>query len=138
MAKIIDFGIHLSPRDDPPRTPNQEILDRIKAMAEAADTREARLLSELRGMEETLLANHRKYARLWEAAEQLGIVPPVRTAERIVADADPMFPEGTPPLPTCLSVMTGSPEERTPADLVERARTPSPHPTNGHTPGHKL
>jgi hypothetical protein len=60
MAKIIDFGAHLPPRDDQPRTSNREILDRIEAMAAAADTPEARLLSELRGMEETLLGNHRK------------------------------------------------------------------------------
>jgi hypothetical protein len=81
------------------QTPNQEILARIQARAQAADTPEARLLTEMRAMEETLFANHRRYVRMWEAADQLGILPPVRTAKQIVADADPMFPVGTPPLP---------------------------------------
>jgi hypothetical protein len=102
MAHILDFGSNRSPENDPPRTRNQELLAQIQAAAEAADTPEARLLSELRGMEETLLAKHREYVRLWEAADQLGIRPPVRTASQIVAEADG-FPPGTPPLPPSLS-----------------------------------
>jgi hypothetical protein len=102
MAKIIDFDPHRSSRKASQPTRNQEILAQILAEAKAADTPEARLLNKLRAMEETLLANHRQYVRLWEAADQLGITPPVRTAEQIVAEANG-FPPGTPPLPPSLS-----------------------------------
>jgi hypothetical protein len=87
MAKIIDFDSHGSPRNDPPSTRNQELLAQLQAQAKAADTSQARLLNELRGMEATLLANHRQYVRLWDAARQHGIDPPVATAAEIIVKA---------------------------------------------------
>jgi len=66
---------------------NQQLLAQIQADAKVADTPEARLLSEIRGMEETLLGNHRQYARLWNAAEQLGIKPSVAMPGEILAKA---------------------------------------------------
>ena len=63
-----------------------------------------------KNQEETLLGNHRRYVRLWEEADRLGITPPVRTASQIVAEADG-FPEGTPPLPHSLSPYTSTPEQ---------------------------
>jgi hypothetical protein len=74
-----------------PRTHNQKILANIEATAKAADTPQNRLLSELRGTEETLLYNHVRFARLRETAEQLGIKPPVMTPAEIIAKADSML-----------------------------------------------
>src|SRR5687768_12397219 len=89
MAEIYDFGSSRAgrpPREGPPRSRDQEILARLHAQLKAADTPEARLLSELRGLEETLLGNQWRYARLWEAAEQLGIEPRLPTPAEIIAD----------------------------------------------------
>jgi hypothetical protein len=104
MTEILPFNRP----SDPPLSRNQELLAQIQAQAKAADTPENRLLNELRGMEETLLGNHRQYVRLWEAAAQLGITPPVRTASQIVAEADG-FPAGTPPLPPSIEQYGGQP-----------------------------
>jgi hypothetical protein len=122
MPKIIDFETHRSPENDPPRTRNQELLAQIQAEAKAADTPEARLLNELRATEEILLANHRQYVRLWEAADQLGITPPVRTAEQIVRDAD--IPPGMLPVTPCLTPYTDAPAEAgTPANVHDAKAT---------------
>jgi hypothetical protein len=121
MAEIHNFPsrqAHPSPQDAPLPSRNQEILARIQTDAKAQDTPEAKLLSELRGMEETLLANHRQYVRLWEAADQLGITPPVRTASQIVAEADGL-PEGTPPLPPSLSFYTDAPDPEHPTQFQQ-------------------
>ena len=121
-------------RGDPPGTRNQQLLAQIRADAHAADTPEARLLNELRGMEETLLGNHRRYARLREEADQLGISPPIRTASQIVAEADG-FPQGTPPLPPSPSFLSDTPGEMnqspSPGDIAEGRGPESPGPERG-------
>ena len=127
MAEIYHFGSHRAdepPQDGSHRTRNQEILDRLRAEQEAADTPQARLLSELRGMEETLLGNHRQYERLWEAAEQLGIRPPVRTAEQIVKEITSSWPT---PLPPCFSFYgdDAPPEQQPPPAPVDMREYPS-------------
>jgi hypothetical protein len=121
MAKIYELGAYQPNTQAPVDSPvshNQEILARLQAMQEAYETPEARLVSELRGMEETLLANHRQYVRLWEAADRLGITPPVRTAEQIVREAD--VPQGLSPLPPSLSSYTDAP--------VAESQSPAPAP----------
>jgi hypothetical protein len=118
MAKVYDLDAYRNaerPQDEPPRSRNQEILAELQAKQQALDTPKARLLNELRGMEETLLAGHRRYARLWEAADQLGINPPVRTPSQILAEAEGMFPEHTPSLPPSLSVSLDAPAEKLPS-----------------------
>jgi hypothetical protein len=126
MADIYDFGSHRAgepPQDGPPRTRNQEILDRFLAEQKAA-TPQARLLNELRAMEETLMGNHRQYERLWEAAEQLGIRPPVRTAGQIVKEIASSWPT---PLPPCLSFYRDDapPEQQPPPAPVDMREYPS-------------
>lgn len=123
MAKIYDFGPGRGGEplwDGPSRSRNQAILDELRAKL-AADTPEARLLSELRGLEETLLGNHRTYVRLWEAADQLGITPPVRTAAQIVAEAD--TPEGWS-LPPQLTPDGGDPADRSIPSAAEIVAEP--------------
>jgi hypothetical protein len=109
-----DFRVARSSQEEP-ATRNQKLLAEIRAKAELANTPEARLLNELRSMEETLLANHRQYGRLWEAADQLGIDPAVRTSSQLAAAADGMFPEGVPPLPA--SITAESREVFSPAEM---------------------
>jgi hypothetical protein len=95
MAKIYDFGAYRAgppPRDQPPLSRNREILARLQARLKAADTPETRLVNELRGLEETLLGNHRRYARLWEDAERLGLKPPLPTPSEIGRDPRPYLP----------------------------------------------
>lgn len=147
MAEIYDLASYRaakSPHEVPP-TRNQEILAQIQAQAKVADTPEARLLNELRGMEETLLGKHRQYARLWEAADRLGINPPVRTGWQILADAEGMFPQGTPPLPPAIE-----PRHAWPSEIAEANRQNQPgqaqsngpeigrHTGNGHDDGHSM
>jgi hypothetical protein len=70
---------------------NRTSLAQLRIAHHASDTPTARLIAEIRGLEETLLGNHRQYARLLRCAAVLGIEPPVATPAEIVAGAEAAF-----------------------------------------------
>ena len=57
---------------EPLFSPNQAILAQLRLARQASDTPAERLISQLRGLEETLLSDHRRYARLLRSAAELG------------------------------------------------------------------
>lgn len=61
---------------EPLFSPNQAILAQLRLARQASDTPAERLISQLRGLEETLLSDHRRYARLLRSAAELGLKPP--------------------------------------------------------------
>jgi hypothetical protein len=75
---------------------NQALLAQLRMTKHASDTPAERLISQLRGLEETLLANHRRYARLLRSAAELSLEPPVAKPAEIVARAEAAV-EAEPP-----------------------------------------
>jgi len=73
---------------EPLFSPNQAILAQLRLARQASDTPAERLISQLRGLEETLLSDHRRYARLLRSAAELGLEPPAAMPAQIVARAE--------------------------------------------------
>jgi hypothetical protein len=73
---------------EPLFSPNQAILAQLRLARQASDTPAERLISQLRGLEETLLSDHRRYARLLRSAAKLGLESPAAMPAQIVARAE--------------------------------------------------
>jgi hypothetical protein len=105
MARIYEISAYRTgdaPRDESPRTRNQELLAEINAMWEGR-TPEQILMAELQGTEEELQAVQRRYARLLEAKSRLlsagqiadGLEPKEQSRDQRETEADQDGKSGT-------------------------------------------